>query len=153
MGILNARERDDLRHDAGTILAEGPDAGDDGVPSVEYSIAEGVVRALDSLEAVERERDEYFGRLVHRERDLAERAADRATEGDTGICRTCALPITYETVEEPGYKPRTGWSDGARRDALVCFSAINYRHAPLIGRELALWNAATKAALKEVDRA
>lgn len=50
--------------------------------------------------------------------------------GITATCRTCGKPITYEVVEEHDRLPRTGWSDGFRRDALVCFSAIDYRHIP-----------------------
>ncbi len=72
--------------------------------------------------------------------------AREATIGDTGICRTCTTAITYETVEEHGYLPRTGWTDGARVDPLVCSKAIHFRHVPLVGRERAIWDAATKAA-------
>lgn len=53
--------------------------------------------------------------------------------GTTAICRTCGLPITYTVVEEYGYKPRTGWSDGNRSDPLVCFKAAHYRHVPPSG--------------------
>jgi hypothetical protein len=50
----------------------------------------------------------------------------------TATCRTCGQPITFETVdrEHEGRLPATGWSDGFRRDALVCFSAIHYEHIP-----------------------
>lgn len=53
-----------------------------------------------------------------------------ATLGDTATCLTCRKPITYCVVEEHGYKPRTGWSDGYRVDALVCFQSIDYSHKP-----------------------
>jgi hypothetical protein len=52
------------------------------------------------------------------------------TLGDTAVCRHCLKPITYEVVKESGYLDRTGWSDGHWRDALVCFRALNYSHAP-----------------------
>lgn len=50
--------------------------------------------------------------------------------GATATCRTCRRPITFETVDVPGYLLRTGWSDRSPRDGLVCFSAIHYRHVP-----------------------
>ncbi len=107
-------------------------------------------RAIDdllaALESAQSDRDELRARLTEREREHADRLAEQATEGDTGICRTCTELITFTTVEEPGYLPRTGWSDGAHRDALVCFKAIGYRHVPLVGRERGIWDAATKAA-------
>lgn len=60
--------------------------------------------------------------------------ADNATPdpqiGDTGVCRTCRQPITFTTLHTPGFQPRTGWSDGAQRDALVCFRARDYAHVP-----------------------
>ena len=50
--------------------------------------------------------------------------------GDTAICRTCRKPIVWETRTDPGYLPRTGWSDQYPKDAFVCFSALNYAHVP-----------------------
>lgn len=107
------------------------------------AVAVALLAALDEAQA---ERDELMARLTGRERQHADRLAAEAAEGDTGICRTCARPITFTTVEEPGYNPRTGWSDGARRDALVCFKAVDYAHVPLVGRERGIWDAAVKAA-------
>lgn len=46
-------------------------------------------------------------------------------------CRTCRKPVVYETRTDPGYLPRTGWSDQAPRDAFVCFSADAYTHTPV----------------------
>jgi hypothetical protein len=51
-------------------------------------------------------------------------------QGATAVCRTCEAPITWTTVEEPGHQSRTGWSDNARRDAIVCFRALDYAHVP-----------------------
>lgn len=68
------------------------------------------------------------------------------------LCRTCMRPLTWETRTEPGFKPRTGWHDDARSDALVCFKAVDYRHVPLTAREWAYYEAgqqsATVAALR-----
>ena len=101
---------------------------------------------LAEVERVTAERDELQARVTNRERQYADKLAEDATLGDVGVCRTCARSITFATVEEPGYEPRTGWSDGARTDALVCFKAVDYRHVPLVGRERGIWDAATKAA-------
>lgn len=109
-------------------------------------LAHQVAALRQQVAEVEAERDDLQARLLQREAQHAERLAEQATVGDTGICRTCALPITFATVEEPGYLPRTGWSDGARTDALVCFSAVHYRHVPLVGRERAIWDKATNTA-------
>lgn len=57
-------------------------------------------------------------------------AAWKPTVGDEARCSTCGQPITYKRVEEYGYLPRIGWSDGCRADELVCFKAIDYRHEP-----------------------
>ena len=61
------------------------------------------------------------------------------------LCRTCMEPLTWETRTEPGYKPRTGWCDGARSDPLVCFKAIDYRHVPLTAREWAYYEAGQRS--------
>ena len=50
--------------------------------------------------------------------------------GDEATCRNCRRPIVYAVVEEYGHLPRTGWSDGFPRDALICFRAIDHRHIP-----------------------
>lgn len=102
--------------------------------------------------ALRAENAEQRARLQQREHQHAEDLARDATIGDSGVCRTCARAIVFETVEEPGYLPRTGWSDGSRVDALVCFKSSGYRHVPLVGRERGIWEAATAAALEAVAR-
>jgi hypothetical protein len=72
--------------------------------------------------------------------------------GETGICRTCAQPIWWETGEV-GHRERVGWSDRIKRggDSLVCFKAVGYRHVPMGAREEAIYRAGVKAG-KEADR-
>jgi len=65
--------------------------------------------------------------------DLCPAHSGEPAIGTKGICRTCGLQITYDVVEEHGYLPRTGWSDGAHVDALICFKAVHYRHVPPSG--------------------
>jgi hypothetical protein len=73
------------------------------------------------------------------------------SSGETGICRTCALPIWWEqgTV---GHQKIQGWSDRIEQggDSLVCFQARNYRHQPMGRREEAIYRAGFKAG--QVDR-
>jgi hypothetical protein len=66
--------------------------------------------------------------------------------GETGICRTCARPIWFETGEV-GHRERIGWSDRIARggDSLVCFRAVSYRHVPMGAREAAIYEAGVKA--------
>lgn len=67
-------------------------------------------------------------------------------EGETGICRTCAEPIWWETGEV-GHRELMGWSDRIKRggDSLVCFKAVGYRHVPMGARENAIYRAGFKA--------
>lgn len=67
------------------------------------------------------------------------------------LCRTCLRPLTWETREEPGYNPRTGWYDDARSDPLVCFKAREYRHVPLTDREWAYYEAGQRSVLSPAD--
>ena len=46
-----AIEAADLRYNAGIILADGPDRADDGTPSADYIVADGLVRVLDEAMA------------------------------------------------------------------------------------------------------
>lgn len=58
---------------------------------------------------------------------------DEEQTPDPGVestCRTCGSTITHETRTAPGFRPRTGWYDGARVDPLVCYSAASLVHAP-----------------------
>ena len=73
-------------------------------------------------------------------------AGDYEAERGAGICRTCVRPIWWETGAV-GHHEKTGWSDRIKRggDSLVCFSAIEYRHKPLEGREAAIYDAGFKA--------
>lgn len=70
--------------------------------------------------------------------------------GATGICRTCCQPIWWETGQV-GHRERTGWSDRIQQggDSLVCFRAVGYRHVPLEGRELAIYEAGYRQAVKD----
>lgn len=87
--------------------------------------------------------------------DLTPHPADNGTtvthlaERALILCRTCLRPITWETRTEPGFKPRTGFYDDARVDALVCFKAVSYRHEPLTDREWAYYEAGQKGALHD----
>lgn len=92
--------------------------------------------------------DRLVATLTNRERDRADRLAEEAELGDVGVCRTCVQPIWFEEGEV-GHLKRVGWSDRIKQggDSLVCFRAIHYRHAPMVDRERAIWDAATKAAL------
>lgn len=73
--------------------------------------------------------------------------------GETGFCRTCAQPIWWEVGEIDHRERGVGWSDRIKRggDSLVCFSARDYRHVPLGGREEAIYKAGFKAG-QEADR-
>lgn len=73
-------------------------------------------------------------------------AGDYDKELGQGVCRTCAKPIWWE-AGEIGRREGHGWSDRIKRggDSLVCFSAVNYRHVPLTGREAAIYDAGFKA--------
>lgn len=76
------------------------------------------------------------------------------TEGETGVCRTCAQPIWWETGEI-GHRERVGWSDRITRggDSIVCFKARDYRHVPMGAREAAIYRAGVAAGAEtEVDR-
>lgn len=66
--------------------------------------------------------------------------------GETGVCRTCALPIWWEEGEV-GHRKAVGWSDRIERggDSLVCFKAVGYRHVPMGSREEAIYDAGVKA--------
>ena len=72
--------------------------------------------------------------------------------GETGICRTCAQPIWWETGTV-GHQERVGWSDRIERggDSLVCFKAVSYRHVPMGSREEAIYRAGFRAGLDADD--
>jgi hypothetical protein len=74
---------------------------------------------------------------------MVDHRASNAEETGRGICRTCLHPIWNEGVEV-GYQHREGWSDRVNHsgDSLVCFSAVDYRHVPLVGREAAIYDRA-----------
>lgn len=76
----------------------------------------------------------------------ATQSAEHAEERGQGICRTCLAPIWNEGGTIGRKKRVTGWSDRNERggDSLVCFSAIEYRHVPLTGREACIYDAAYK---------
>lgn len=61
-----------------------------------------------------------------------------------GICRTCLVPIWNEGGTIRHRERPTGWSDRIKRggDSLVCFSARDYRHVPLSGREALIYDVA-----------
>lgn len=69
--------------------------------------------------------------------------AEGAEERGAGICRTCLAPIWRE-IGKVGHLERLGWSDRIERggDSAVCFKAVQYRHAPLDGREAAIYDRA-----------
>lgn len=73
--------------------------------------------------------------------------------GETGVCRTCAQPIWWETGQI-GHRDRVGWSDRIKRggDSIVCFSAAGFRHVPMGGREAAIYKAGFDAGQKTVQR-
>lgn len=75
----------------------------------------------------------------------------RPTEGETGICRTCAQPIWWETGEV-GHRERVDWSDRIKRggDSIVCFKAVGYRHVPMGAREAAIYGAGRRAVEQQV---
>lgn len=66
--------------------------------------------------------------------------------GETGVCRTCALPIWWEEGEV-GHRKVVGWSDRIERggDSAVCFKAAGYRHVPMGSREEAIYRAGVRA--------
>lgn len=68
--------------------------------------------------------------------------------GETGICRTCAQPIWWETGTV-GHQERVGWSDRIERggDSLMCFKAVSYHHVPMGSREEAIYRAGFRAGL------
>jgi hypothetical protein len=70
----------------------------------------------------------------------------KPSSDETGICRTCALPIWWEEGEI-GHRKAVGWSDRIDRggDSLVCFKAVGYRHVPMGSREEAIYRAGFKA--------
>lgn len=70
--------------------------------------------------------------------------AERAEERGQGICRTCLRPIWNEGGTIGHRKHAEGWSDRVERggDSLVCFSARDYRHVPLTGREACIYDVA-----------
>lgn len=72
------------------------------------------------------------------------KVARDAQERGEGICRTCLAPIWNEGGTIGRRKRDTGWSDRIERagDSLVCFSAIEYRHVPLTGREAEIYDGA-----------
>lgn len=67
-----------------------------------------------------------------------------AEERGEGICRTCCRPIWNEGGTIGGDRRDKGWSDRLEQggDSLVCFSAIDYRHVPLTGREAEIYDRA-----------
>lgn len=67
-------------------------------------------------------------------------------DGETGVCRTCAQQIWWETGAI-GHRERIGWSDRITRggDSLVCFKAVGYRHVPMGAREAAIYQAGVTA--------
>lgn len=79
---------------------------------------------------------------------MSDYLAANAEERGEGICRTCLRPIWNEGGTVGHVKRGEGWSDRIERggDSLVCFSAINYRHVPLAGREAAIYDHAIKVA-------
>ena len=70
--------------------------------------------------------------------------AEHAQERGEGICRTCLAPIWNEGGTINRRHHPEGWSDRIKRggDSLVCFSAVNYRHVPLDGREACIYDRA-----------
>ncbi|WP_152203606.1 hypothetical protein [Georgenia thermotolerans] len=68
--------------------------------------------------------------------------AARAEERGEGICRTCLAPIWNEGGTVGHTRREEGWSDRVESggDSLVCFSAVDYRHVPLTGREAAIYD-------------
>lgn len=75
--------------------------------------------------------------------------ADNAEVTGRGICRTCLHPIWYEGGTVDHVQKAEGWSDriGHSGDSLVCFSARDYRHLPLMGREAAIYDHAIRLAI------
>lgn len=51
--------------------------------------------------------------------------------GDTAVCLTCGQPITYLTVTDPGFLPRTGWRDNLPH-SLHCGKSIDFQHRPRV---------------------
>lgn len=138
---------------AGSVVASAPEEAPPSGPNAALIAA--MRNALAPLVAAARERDalrdendRLLASLTNRERDRAELLAEKAVLGDTGICRTCTQPVWFEEGEI-GHRQRVGWSDRIKQggDSLICFRAIHYRHAPMVDRERAIWDAATKAAL------
>ncbi len=79
--------------------------------------------------------------------------AERAEERGQGICRTCLSPIWNEGGAVAGEKRAQGWSDRIEQggDSLVCFSARDYRHVPLAGREAAVYDVALGRSARVTD--
>ena len=74
----------------------------------------------------------------------------KPTDGEQGVCRTCAEPIWWE-VGTVGHREVAGWSDRNERsgDSVVCFKASGYRHVPMGAREAAIYRAGFKAGQSE----
>ena len=70
--------------------------------------------------------------------------AEDAEDSGEGICRTCCEPIWNEGGTFGHRQRAEGWSDRIARggDSLVCFSAVEYRHVPLKGREAYIYDKA-----------
>lgn len=77
--------------------------------------------------------------------------AQDVEETGKGVCRTCCRPIYNEGGTIGGRRRDKGWSDRIERggDSLVCFSAIEYRHEPLVGREAAIYDKAHAAGYEQ----
>lgn len=76
--------------------------------------------------------------------DIEFHRAENAEERGEGICRTCLAPIWWEIGTVGHVERGPEWSDRIERggDSLVCFSAIDYRHRPLDGREACVYDRA-----------
>lgn len=77
--------------------------------------------------------------------------AEHAEERGEGICRTCLAPIWNEGGTIDHQRRDAGWSDRGRRDSIVCFKAVEYRHVPLTGREACIYDRAYQRAQRRDD--
>lgn len=83
--------------------------------------------------------------------ELTFHRAEDAEERGEGICRTCLAPIWNEGGTVGHRRRDTGWSDRIKRggDSLVCFSAVEYRHVPLTGREACIYDHAYRLGISD----